>query len=62
MCRKRVQTDEEACKLAKSFWFLPAVEVKVLFSSTQKHEVRRCGFQVSGQMPLRTKALRRRRA
>ena len=47
MCRKHVQTDEEACKLAKSFWFLPAVEVKVLFSSTQKHEVRRCGFQVT---------------
>ena len=47
MCRKHVQTDEEACKLAKSFWFLPAVEVKVLFSSTQKREVRRCGFQVT---------------
>ncbi|CAK9002078.1 Uncharacterized protein (Fragment) [Durusdinium trenchii] len=47
MCRKHVQTDEEACKLAKSFWFLPAVEVKVLFSSTQKHEVRRCGLQVT---------------
>ncbi|CAJ1351727.1 unnamed protein product, partial [Effrenium voratum] len=38
---------EEAEKLAKSLWFLPAVEVEVLFSSTQKYTVRRCGFQIT---------------
>ena len=47
LCRSHVSTDEEAEKLAKSLWFLPAVEVEVFFSSTQKYTVRRCGFQIT---------------
>ena len=34
-------------KLAKSMWFLPAMETTVNFSSTKKYDVRRCGFQAS---------------
>ncbi|CAE7839254.1 PIF7 [Symbiodinium sp. CCMP2592] len=47
VCRLHVETDEAAEELARSLWFLPAVEVKMQFSSTQKYVIRRCGFQVS---------------
>ena len=47
LCRRHVEDDPAAEKLARSFWFLPAVEVQVLFSSTLKHDVRRIGFQVT---------------
>ncbi|CAE7805372.1 unnamed protein product [Symbiodinium sp. CCMP2592] len=38
---------EEAEELARSMYFLPAVQTSVAFSSTESFEVRRCGFQVS---------------
>ena len=47
ICRPHVENEKAAEKLARSLWFLPAVEVKMSFSSTQKYTIRRCGFQVS---------------
>ena len=47
ICRPHVTSEKEAERLARSLWFLPAVEVQMQFSSTQKYEVRRCGFQIS---------------
>ena len=34
-------------RLARSMWFLPAMETTVKFSSTQKYDIRRCGFQAT---------------
>ena len=45
--RLRLQDDPPAEKLARSFWFLPGVEVQVLFSSTLRHDVCRIGFHVT---------------
>ncbi|CAE7258426.1 unnamed protein product [Symbiodinium sp. CCMP2592] len=38
---------EEAERLARSMYFLPAAQTSVAFSSTESFEVRRCCFQVS---------------
>ena len=47
LCRQHVPDDATAEKLARSFWFLPAEEIVVKFSSTQNYQVRRCGFRMT---------------
>ena len=46
MCRPHVADDAAAEKLAKSFWFLLAEETVIQLSSSEKYEVRRCGFSI----------------
>ena len=47
ICRLHVADDLAAERLAKSFWFLPAEETVIQLSSSEKREVRRCGFQIT---------------
>ena len=46
-CAPHMPNDAKAEELAKSFWFLPAEEVVISLSSSQKYEVRRCGFRIT---------------
>ena len=47
ICRPHVADDQAAERLAKSFWFLPAEETVIQLSSSEKYEVRRCGFRIT---------------
>ena len=47
MCRSHVTDEQAAERLARSVWFLPAEETKIQLSSSEKYEVRRCGFRIT---------------
>jgi hypothetical protein len=46
-CTAHIENYQEAERLAKSFWFLPAEEVVIQLNSSQKYDVRRCGFRIT---------------
>ena len=46
-CTAHIENFQEAERLAKSFWFLPAEEVVIQLNSSQKYDVRRCGFRIT---------------
>eukprot|EP00435_Cladocopium_sp_Y103_P009670 s5712_g2.t1 len=47
LCLQHVSDEAAAEKLARSFWFLPAEEIVVKFSSGDNYTVKRCGFRVA---------------
>jgi len=47
ICRSHVKDEQAAERLARSFWFLPAEETNIKLSSSEKYEVRRCGFRIT---------------
>lgn len=47
LCSRSVSDAAAAAHLARSFWFLPAEEIVVKFSSTQNYQVKRCGFRMT---------------